>query len=419
MIKFFLILTIIISTCLETQAQVLNPIELPMTYSQGKEMLIKQSLKALANHYEIDMAEAEIQQSRLWNNPTFVWNSDLYSIEKNEYFNFNNQKLIQFEYILSVSGKRIRQVKQNKIGHEIAKFAYSDVLRGLLLEFSNAYSSLYTLREKSSIYESMLNRYKSLITFYEKQLSLGIIAKNDLIRLNSEYVSTQVIASENLSQIIEKQGELNALLNLPSNTVVVPLERTIKTETTLKQEDMLSLAFDTRPDFHIAKKNIAYYEQDVKIQKSSAIPDIKLGYQPHDKGSNYVRPYSGVVVEIAVPIFNRNQGMIQKSKLKVEQSKLNLKQFTNQLENELTAAYLKYLNDKKNLERFSESFMTQIETMTKDANANFEKKNLTILQYIDYQRTYLDVKMQYLETLSSYLESVNGLNFQIGKEVFN
>ena len=57
-----------------------------LSYGKGKDILIKESLKSLSSYYDINLAEAELMQKKLWNNPTFVWNADMYSVERNTYF---------------------------------------------------------------------------------------------------------------------------------------------------------------------------------------------------------------------------------------------------------------------------------------------------------------------------------------------
>ena len=76
---------------------------IPFTYDEGKSKMLKENVRLMAEYYNLDIAEAEIQQKRLWDNPLFVWNAEMYSIAENNYFNFANQKLLQLEYSFSFS----------------------------------------------------------------------------------------------------------------------------------------------------------------------------------------------------------------------------------------------------------------------------------------------------------------------------
>lgn len=410
---FFMLLTILSFAQNEDK----NTYEL--SYSKGKDILIKESLKSLSSYYNIDLAEAEVMQKKLWNNPTFVWNADMYSVERNTYFEFKNQKLIQIEYVFSISGKRIKAVKQAKLELEIAKYAYSDIIRGYVIEYANLYSKLVTLHQKNSIYESFLKKYNTLINSYEKQLELGGISLNDLVRLQTEQLEIENALNENKNELLTTQSLLSTILNLPKNTIIKPSEMPISLAPSENFVSLLNEALSNRPDYMIMQKNPELFAQELKVQKSIGIPDIKLAYQPHDKGSNYVRPYSGMVFEMGIPIFNRNQGEITKSKIKIEQSKLELEYFKIKMENEIIASFEKYNNAKKMFEKFSPSFMKNVDNLSKNAIMNFENKNISIIQFIDYQTSYLNFKIQHSNALYQYLEAINQLNYEVGKEIIN
>ena len=393
--------------------------ELKLSYEQGKDKLLKECLKVLAEYYNVNLAEAELIAAKTWNNPLFVWNADMYSVEQNKYFNFANQKLIQIEYVISVSGKRVNAIREAKLSIEIAKLAFSDVLRGLILEYSNLYSNLHLLKEKNEIYQIILDKYNNLILSTQKQYELGVISFNDLVRLKSEYISIQTEAMQNENEIVQEQSALNTLLNLPASTIIQTEERKISDKDTLDAANVLEIAKTNRPDFQIAQKNIKLYEQSLKTQKSESVPDINLGYQPHDKGSNYVRPYTGMVFEMSLPIFNRNQAGINVARIEVEQSKTEFEIMKFAMENEVFSAYVLYLNNKKNLSNYSQQFITDIDELSKNALENFQRKNISLLQFIDFQRSFIEARMQFLEVKSFYYQSVNYINFAAGKEITN
>lgn len=391
--------------------------EISISYAQGKELLLKENLHVLSAHYNIDLAEADLISARLWANPYFVWNADMYSVEQNKYFNFKNQKLIQIEYVFSVSGKRINAIREANLEVEMAKLAFTDVLRGLMFEYSNSYSNYTSLKAKEKTYALVLSKFETLINLYQKQLETGLISASELVRLKAELISLQSEAIQNQNEILAELGNLCTLLNLKPGTKIETSYIEFRGKDSLKLEDYIMTAKTNRPDLLLAQKDISYSEQILRSEKSAAIPDMKLGYQPHDKGSNYVRPYSGMVWEMGIPIFNRNQGNITKARIEIEQSKLDYQYIDLFIENEVTNAYLIYLNNKNILERYTGQLINQMEDLAKSASENFEKKNISLLQYIDYQRSYIDLQMQYNDILNTYRLSVNQLNFVIGKEL--
>lgn len=127
------------------------------SFEEGKNRMLKENIRLLAEYYNVDLAEAEIQQLKLWDNPLFVWNAEMYSVAENKYFAFENQKLLQIEYAFSISGKRINAVKEAKIGKEIAELALADMIRGLVLEYSEVFYEHIELSQKMKFYCNLYN----------------------------------------------------------------------------------------------------------------------------------------------------------------------------------------------------------------------------------------------------------------------
>ena len=97
-----------------------STVEVSLSFEQAKMMLLKANITLLSSFYDIEAAEAELTQAKLWSNPNFVWNQDLYSIEQNRYLNLANQKLLQVEYTFKIAGKYTNTVKLAKLGVELS-----------------------------------------------------------------------------------------------------------------------------------------------------------------------------------------------------------------------------------------------------------------------------------------------------------
>jgi cobalt-zinc-cadmium efflux system outer membrane protein len=391
--------------------------KLKIDFEQGKAKMLKENIALMAEYYNVDISEAEITQAKLWDNPLFVWNAEIYSIAQNSYFHFNNQKLIQLEYAFSVSGVRINTIKEAKIGKELAKHALSDVIRSLVLDYSVAYYDFASLMETNNLLNQSLGQYDKLIERCTKGKELGINSESELIRLKSERQSILNEINSNLRSALESEHKLKMLMHIP---LTVSLE--VTTDTTLlipnfKVEELAELSIANRPDFMIAKTNIEFYKANLKKQKSLAVPKVNLGYQPLDNGSNYVRPYSGMVFEMGIPIFNRNQGDIAAAKIKIDQNKLLLEYKTDEIKSEVNTAFQTLQQAIELRESFNTEITADMEKLAENARINFEKKNINLYEYIDYQRSYLEYKMNLIQATRNYNDAINQLNFTVGTDI--
>jgi outer membrane protein, heavy metal efflux system len=413
--KFFTLLCFcVLSAKLCSYAQNMDTLVLP--YNEAKKILLRDNLKILSGYYDISLAEADLVQSKLWRNPYFVWNQDMYSVNRNDYFNFKLQTLIQVEQVFSISGKHVNGVRLAKAGIKQSKAQLQETLRGLLYELGAVYMELYGLQKKQKLYKNTLEKYKTLIESAENKLRVGAMSKNEVLRLKSEQLATKSDALKNQNEVLQDMSKLRQLLNFRENVHIITQKKEdiIASEPTLA--DLLVLAQD-RPDMELTRTNLEYARTNLRLQRSNAVPDMKLGYQPTDRGSNYVRPYSGLVFEMSLPVFDRNQGNIKSAKAKIDQTSVQQLALDNQIRNEVAEAFAKLVNTKEGLKQFSPEFLEDIENLNKNAQTNYDRKNINLLEYIDLQRIYLQNQLQYIDFQNEYQKSINQLNFSVGKEI--
>jgi len=395
------------------------PETISFNYEDGKAKMLKENVKLLAEYYNLDIAEAEIQQQRLWENPLFVWNAEMYNIAENNYFNFGNQKLLQIEYSFSVSGKRINAIKEARIAADIAKLALSDVIRVLVLEYSNDFYELIELREMNELLNQAAAQYDRLIAQYTLGSTLGTNSESELIRLKAEKQSILAEINENEKEVLALELNLKMLMNYPGSIRLNPQRSPVVMSQNLSEEKLFDLAELNRPDLHIAQKNIALNQATLKKERSNSIPNVNLGYQPHDQGSNHVRPYQGMVFEMGIPVFNRNQGNIAKAKIQIQQSSLLLVYKTEEVKNEVIMAKESLLRAQELKNSFDSELIDKMETLSKEAKMNYERKNISLYEYIDFQRSYIDNKLNFIEANRKYNQAINFLNFNVGTDLKN
>ncbi len=389
------------------------------TFEEGKSKMLKENVRLMAEYYNLDIAEAEIQQKRLWDNPLFVWNAEMYSLAENNYFNFANQKLLQIEYSFSVSGKRINAIKEAKIAKEIALFALSDVMRGLVLEYSNAFYEFIELQEINDLLIVSASQYDKLIEQYTLGSELGVNSESELVRLKAEKQTILTDINENEKELLALELTLRMLMNYRSGVKLLPKKDLSLLNPKISEEKLVGAAMNGRPDLKIAQKNISLYQATLKKEKSEIVPNINLGYQPHDQGSNHVRPYVGMVFEMGIPVFNRNQGNIAKAKIQIDQSSLLLQYKTEEVKNEVLMAVETFKRTQELKNSYNLELIDQMEVLAKNAKSNYESKNISLYEYIDFQRSYIENKLNYIQANRKFNEAINLMNFVVGIDLKN
>jgi cobalt-zinc-cadmium efflux system outer membrane protein len=293
-----------------------------------------------------------------------------------------------------------------------------DVLRSLLYNLSDDYMSLYELQQKSILYQTILENFDKVLKAAEEQKRVGTISGNEVLRLKSEYIELQTESLQNNYAIEQALGDIRKLLNFKENVRISTFSFALPTTTQLPNVgDLIAEALVTRPDYLLREKEAEIQKRNLRLQKSLAVPDIKFAYQPSDKGSNYVRTYSGFNIEMPLPFFNRNQGNIKSAKAQIKQGEAQVSIANNNVHNEVAVAYSKLILSQQALAQYDQDFLQKLDELRNNNDNNFNKRNISLLEFIDLQRIYIKTKTQQIELMSEYQRAINQINFSVGKEM--
>lgn len=387
-----------------------------LTLPQAKERLLKRNFYLLAAYYEINQAEAQVLQARLWYNPTISWNQEAYNKVQKEYFKARNQYEVQINQSISIAGRHTNTVKLARINLEINKVQFADVIRSLLFELSNDYNNLSALEAKEKLYTEVLASYQRLIAASKKELEVGAISVTEDLRIKSEYIAVKSQAIDNANQKEQYLSQLRTLLQYPKDTLVQVAQKIPIFNNNLLLDSLIARSLLARPDLKASNLFQEYQLQNLKLQRSLSVPDVSIGYD-YDKGGNYIQNYNGLVLQMPLPLFNRNQGNIKEAKFNIKQSQLQRDYLKINITNQVIAAFNQYKKNSEGLTNYSDEYLNSLTQLNRNTNTYFQKRDISLLEFIDYQRIYISTNIQLIELRQQFLNSVNNLNFSVGETV--
>lgn len=411
--KSYSVLIIFILSVINVFAQ-----DTTLTFLQAKDRLIKKNFYLLAAYYEVNQAEAQVVQAKLYYNPTIYWNQEAYNNEQNKYLKGSNQYELQINQTISIAGKHTNTVKLSKINLEINKVQFTDVMRSLLFDLGNTYNNLAALEAKEKLYNAVINSYQRLIAASKKELEVGAISVTEDLRIKSEYIAVKSRALDNANQKEQYLSQLRTLLLYPKDTLVQVAQKIPLYNSSFVLDTLINRALVVRPDLKVSKLYQEYQQQNLKLQRSLAVPDLSIGYD-YDLGGNYIRNYSGLVLQMPLPLFNRNQGSIKEAKFNILQSGMQRDYLKITITNQVIAAFNQYKKNYEGLTNYTDEYLNSLAQLNRNTNTYFQKRDISLLEFIDYQRIYISTNIQLIELRQQFLNSVNNLNFSVGETVID
>ena len=394
-----------------------------LTLKEAEQRFLERNLSLIAERYNIDMAQAQVLQAKLFENPVISLEQNVYNRLNGKYFDFGKEgeAVVEIEQVIHLAGQRNKQVRLEKINKEIAEYQFEEVMRTLRQELNEKFVEVYFLSKSIAIYEKEVNSLQVLLGGMKIQQEKGNISFMEISRLESMLFSLKKEKNERESDLLTTRGELNLLLNLPEDTQVqLSLD-----EEVLQQLDLSQLSFadlkaiiNERPDQKIARSTVNASRANLKLQKSMAFPEFSVKGN-YDRVGNFINDYFAIGVSLSVPIFNRNQGNIKASRFSIQQAGVQQEYAANRADMELFTAYTSlekatqlYQSTNMDLERNFEKLITGV-------NENFTRKNISLLEFIDYYDSYKETCIQLYEIKKNVFLAMENLNTVVGQNVLN
>ena len=418
--RFLFVFTGVLCTVLYCPAQDTLRITLP----DAEKQFAAKNLSLIAEKYNIDIARAQVIQARVYNNPNIQLVAAAWNPQEKKVLDVSNKTgeyIVGVQQLIILAGKRNKQIKLAEANTTMAENRFYDLLRTLRLTLHSDFYQAYFLQNSISAYQVQIASLEKLTANYNDLQAKGVITLKEVVRVKSLLYSLKAEQTSLQNQFNDTEAEIQLLLQ-NNHTWFVP-EATV-TPATLPQMRQYNLpglvdsAYANRNDLKLAQNNLKYSQLDYSLQKALAVPDLTIGAQ-FDKRGSFVDNASFLTVAMDLPFFNRNQGNIKAAKLNIDQSKVSLQQTQTTVENEVQAAYVKALNTEKMLGSIDPNFQSDFDKLLKSITENFEKRNISLLEFTDFYDSYKQNVLQYNQLQNDRIQAIETLNFTVGKPIVN
>ena len=361
-----------------------------LTLKDAGQLFLKQNLSLIAARYDMDIAQAQVLQARLFENPVISLEQNVYNRLNGKYFDMgkDGESGVEIEQVISIAGQRSNRIRLEKVNKEMAGYQFQEIMRTLHSELNERFVETYFLTRNMAVYEKEITSLERLLAEMKLQQQKGNISLMEASRLEAMLLS-------------------------------------LKKESMLKQLDLSQLSYADlmarmtgRPDLKLARTYIRASQANLKLQKSLAFPEVSFK-GTYDRAGNFINNYFAVGISFSVPIFNRNQGNIKSARIEIMKADKEKEYAMGKAEMELFTAYSQ-LEKAMNLYQSVDSDLEQnFEKLIAGVNETFRKRSISLLEFIDYYESYKETCIQLYDTRKDLLLAMENLNRVIGQNVFN
>lgn len=418
--RFILLLLVLPAFCYVTRAEGQS---VKLTLQEAGQRFATCNLELIAERYNIDIAEAGVIQARLFENPVISLEQNVYNRLNGKYFDVGKEgeAVVEIEQLIYIAGQRNKRVRVEKLNKEMAVYQFEEVLRTLRSELNSKFIEIYYTRKSLLVYDKEIDYLERLLEVMKEQNEKGNISLLEKSRIQALLLSLQQERNEALNRLIALQGDMRLLLGLEADEAFEP----VFDASVLKQMDTGAVSFAElaerlagRPDMKMARTNIQVSRANVSLQKSLAFPEVSLKGS-YDRAGNFCDNYFAVGLSISVPVFNRNQGNIKSARLAVLQNTNREELTRRQAETELFTSYARLEKAVKLYRSSNFELERDFGTIIEGVNSNYQKRNISLLEFIDYYQAYKETCLQLYQTEKDVFLAMEEINTVTGSDVFS
>ncbi len=378
----------------------------------------------IASRFQVNQADAEIVQEKLWENPTLsISEVNLWSNQTSEQFArlFGNygrtqQIAVDLEQLIETAGKRKKRVAIRSLEKNDAVYEYEELMRELRKDLRQAYNELYVITNDLAKLQESVAVFANLSETFKRQAASQNVSKADWLRIQSELVTMEKDQVDLQAELIEAIGVLQALTSMPS----ISVEQLSFVEMPQKLNRVVPLdarqqAYENNLGIKRQKNQQLIADKELELELANRKPDLTVQVN-YDRGGNIMQDFFGLGVSMDLPLFNRNKGNIKVAQYQIEEERANRSAIEIALDTRLASLTSQLMHYRQTLDRWSNLDLDAESKMLENYHKNMLSKQITLLEFIDFTQAWRASYQSMLEIQKNYLNTYEELQFVVGND---
>jgi cobalt-zinc-cadmium efflux system outer membrane protein len=390
-----------------------------MTIEQVVQEAVEQNLNLLAERYNVAVAAAKIITARLRPNPVLTLNS---ALPDGRVFNSGTSPFAEVAHIdipLERGGKREERIAVAENARAVTQLQLLNTVRALMLEVQQACVELLLAKANLALSQENLQAFNDTVQVNTARVRAGDLAQVELERtkLAALQFANDVRQGESRLLIARNQVQtlLGRLVRSPTFDVVGELRRD---DQPIVLEDVRQQALEFRPDLQALRREQARSAADLRLQIAQGKVDYTIGAEfQRQQGNNRDGNQYGLTFSMPLPIFNRNQGEIERAQQEQDQIMAKIQALEADIQNEVQNAYHQYATAHDVLHGIETDMLARAQDIRQTIAYAYRRGQSSFVEFLDAQRAFNDTMQSYNGARADYARSLYLLDAVSGKVV--
>jgi cobalt-zinc-cadmium efflux system outer membrane protein len=395
----------------------------PLTIQQAVAEAIDKNLNVLAEKYNIPVAEARIITAGLRPNPVLSIEGDHLNLLPPRYNSENMagppEYSIRTDFVFERGAKRRRRLDVAEAAVSTAQLQFLNVVRSVVLDVQSAYVELLQAKADLALAQETLEAFRQTVQINTSRVRNGDLAEVELIRTQVVELQFENTVAQARLRVDTGRSKLQVLLGRRRAARVPDATGELRRdELTITVDTLRDRAFGARPDYLALRRDEARSQAELRLQLAQGKVDYSIGTEYRRQQGLAGRGNSlGFFFSSNLPVFNRNQGEIQRARQEQAQAEARIRALQATIENEVETAYLQYQTARESLRRVEETMLAKATEVRQITDRAYRRGGVTFLDFLDAQRAYNDTVQLRNTALAEFAKSLYSIDAATGSSV--
>jgi cobalt-zinc-cadmium efflux system outer membrane protein len=375
---------------------------------------------ALANSPTLKATRTQIQQNQaqeitanLRPNPVVAGDSQFVPFFNPGQFSEDVEQFdIGLGYTFERGGKRHKRLLAARDQTAVTASQVADAERTLTFNVAQQFINVLLANSNLAFAQEGLNSFEQTVNISEQRYKAGDISEGDYLKIKLQLLQFQTDVSSARVAKVQALGSLRQLIGYAA----LPRDYDVKGDLvyqplTAKVEDLEAKAINGRPDLRAAQQGIAAAQSQINLAKANGKQDVTLTTNySHTPGLSSLSWF----VSVPIPIFDRNQGEIARTRFALTQAEFTEKAAADTVMTDVINAYEATETNQEVVQLYTSGYLKQAEDSRDISAYAYKGGAATLLDFLDAERSYRATQLAYRQSLAAYMLSLEQLRQAVG-----
>ncbi|HEY2118947.1 MAG TPA: TolC family protein [Candidatus Acidoferrum sp.] len=373
------------------------------------------ALQALRSTIQQSMAE-EIT-ANLRPNPTLGLDAQFLPIFQPTQFSSNYiYQQAQFDagvgYLFERGKKRQHRLRAAQDATTVVRSQVSDSERMLVFNIGQQFVDVLLAESTLEFAQQDLDSFQKTVDISKERYRVGDMSESDFLKIKLQLLQFQTDVSAAKLAKLQSLAALRQLLGFESVPDDYDVEGTLDYQSVHADlSGLKSIAAINRPDLRAAQQAVTAAESQLALQKANGKMDITGTFDyTHTAGVNT----GSFFYNMPLPIFNRNQGEIERARYAITQAEQQASETTQQVSTDVVQAYETLRTNDQIIQLYESGYLDEAKQSRDISEYAYRKGAASLLDYLDAERTYRANQLAYRQALANYMLALEQTRQAVG-----